>query len=79
MPVPSLMAQQIRKHRHLAGWSQRELSRRCGIARSALAALECGCKHEFTVGSLLKVANALGVSVDALVRPDAPEPVGVEG
>ena len=72
MPAPTLMATRIREYRHLAGLSQSALSKRCGIARSAIAAAECGSKTGFGVGSLVKIADALGVSIDALVREDAP-------
>lgn len=72
MAVPSLMALRIRAYRQAAGWSQSALANRCGIARSTLGAVECGAKRAFGVDCLLRVATALNVSVDSLIRPDVP-------
>ena len=75
MPTPTLMARRIKAYWHLAGLTQRDLSRRCKIARSTLAAVECGSRRGFGIQSLMKLASALNVSVEALAKPDAPEPV----
>jgi transcriptional regulator with XRE-family HTH domain len=49
------------------GWSQRELARRSGVRQSLLSELERGRKTDTTGRTLVKLAQALGVSVDTLL------------
>jgi XRE family transcriptional regulator, regulator of sulfur utilization len=52
------------------GWSQEQLAERASMQRSYLADLERGHRNP-SVRTLVKVANALGVSVPALFEEDA--------
>jgi len=56
--------QELRKER---GWSVTKLARRCGIAAPNVHRLESG-KHVPTTRTLLKVAEALGVSLERVVQ-----------
>jgi transcriptional regulator with XRE-family HTH domain len=49
------------------GWSQRELARRSGVRQSLLSELERGKKTDAMGHVLVKLAQALGVSVDTLL------------
>lgn len=67
--------------RHLlrqAGWSQRALSRATGIAYATLGRKIAG-RSEFTMGELLAVAEALGVSPAVLVDSSARRPSDTTG
>ncbi|MGP4727194.1 helix-turn-helix domain-containing protein [Agrobacterium deltaense] len=55
----------IRRERNL---SQEELSFRSGLTRAYLSGLEAGHRNP-TIVSLGKLADALGVEIESLVRP----------
>ena len=57
----------LRSARQRAGWSREELAYRSGLSFGAIAQIESGRRREVRLGSLLALANALGVSVDYLV------------
>ncbi len=57
----------LRSARERAGWSREELAYRSGLSFGAIAQIESGRRREMRLGSLLALANALGVSVDYLV------------
>jgi transcriptional regulator with XRE-family HTH domain len=48
------------------GWSQASLARRAGVSREHLARLET-CHYDPTLGTLTKLARALGIPVRDLV------------
>jgi transcriptional regulator with XRE-family HTH domain len=54
----------IKEHRNRKGWSQRELARRAGLSRQAIERTETWrTSGEY---ALVRIADALGVSVDEL-------------
>jgi transcriptional regulator with XRE-family HTH domain len=57
----------VRALRERIGWSQAELSRRSGVPQSAINDLESGKQKELRSDNLKRVAEALEVSVDALL------------
>ncbi|HSA59267.1 MAG TPA: helix-turn-helix transcriptional regulator [bacterium] len=65
------LSRQIQLWRAARGLSQKELSERTGIARSNLIDLELG-RRDCTVGTLLKLAKALGTTPGQLL--DEPPP-----
>jgi ribosome-binding protein aMBF1 (putative translation factor) len=54
------LARLVIKHRAALGISQQELARRVGTSHSAISRLEGG-RHKTSVGTLQRVAQALGV------------------
>lgn len=65
--VVGLNVQRIRREQTL---SQEELSFRSGVTRSYLSGLEAGRRNP-TILSLAKIANAMGVTVEDLIRQPA--------
>lgn len=61
--------------RELIGLSQRELGRRAGLHPGSVNAIEAG-KHPVTPATQRKLADVLGVKLDAITIP-VPEPEGV--
>lgn len=61
----------LRSARERAGWSREALAYRSGMSWAAIAQIESGRRREVRLGSLLSLANALGVSVDYLVGGEA--------
>jgi transcriptional regulator with XRE-family HTH domain len=61
-----LLAQRIKSLRRAKGWTQEEFAERAAMQRSYLADLELGRRNP-SVRTLVKVANAFGVPVRALL------------
>jgi len=69
--VIRLAGQRIRQARSEKKWTRQELSRHSGVSQRYLAHLESG-EGNTSLGLLYRVACALDVSVEALVRVDDP-------
>lgn len=63
------MGYRIREIREARGMSQLELSEKTGLARATIWRLETGEEETTTTKTLLKIADALGVTVGALFLP----------
>lgn len=66
MPARTDIGRQMVKHRKLRGMSQAELARMSGVAREDICRYEAGQKDP-SLRNTLKIAKALGVTLDALV------------
>ncbi|SDQ22394.1 helix-turn-helix domain-containing protein [Leucobacter chromiiresistens] len=55
------IADQIKKAREAAGWSQHELADRAGVSRPSVARVEAG--GDVNTVTLRKIAEALGLSL----------------
>jgi transcriptional regulator with XRE-family HTH domain len=64
----TLIAQNLKKLREKMGWSQAALAEQSGVPRPTIAHLEAGQANP-TLAVALKVARALGTTVDQLVVP----------
>ena len=60
------IANNVRRQRALHGWTQAELATRAGMAQSRISDLERGIGDP-SVGTVEKIAHALGLSYIALV------------
>ena len=76
----SLLGDRVRAWRHEQGVTRRELSVASGVSERYLAQLEAG-EGNISVLLLRKVAKAMGVPVESLVREDAPreKPIALLG
>jgi DNA-binding XRE family transcriptional regulator len=66
-----LLAHRIRALRLAKGWTQEQFAERAAMQRSYLADLELGRRNP-SVRTLVKLANAFGIAVPDLFKPDAP-------
>ncbi len=57
------MGYKIKECREKAGISQTELAKKAQISRTTLSGLESGTVKITTTGTLLKIAEALGMSI----------------
>ena len=64
------MGYRIREIRESKGISQTELSERSGISRATIWKLETDDKAVTMTSTLLKIASALGVSLDEIFLED---------
>lgn len=62
------IAQNIKKYRRLAGISQDKLSKLAGVTLHTIAKIETGSTPDPRIETLRKIADALGVSVDDLIK-----------
>jgi transcriptional regulator with XRE-family HTH domain len=72
MGEPSVLGKRIRAFRLRKGWSQERLSQETGtqrVPRSSIAACEAGLQG-LSLENVIKIADALGVSIDQLARGD---------
>lgn len=63
-----MLSQNIKKHRKKHKLSQEELAKKAGITYSTLIKIETGANDNPTIKTLSKIAEALEVSIDELVR-----------
>ena len=60
------MGYKIKEVREAKKMSQEELAERSGVSRGTISALENGSTRTTTTKTLLKLASALGVTVDRI-------------
>ena len=70
--VLRLLAERMKALRRAKEWSQEQLAEHSTMQRSYLADLERGNRNP-SVRTLLKIANALGVTVPALFEEPGPD------
>jgi transcriptional regulator with XRE-family HTH domain len=61
-----MMGYRIKEIRNEKGMSQEELSVKSGISRTIISGLESGTRANTSAGTLLKIADALGVGVEEI-------------
>lgn len=66
------LGRRLRDHRESRGLTQAQLAKRAGVTADMLSRLENGRFQSPGMRTILRVADALGVSVGALL-PDAPK------
>lgn len=64
------LAAAVRASRRRRGWSRETLAHESGLSFAAITQIETGRRTEVRVSSLVALADALGVSVDYLVRAE---------
>ncbi len=64
----STIANNIKKYRQKLGVSQDRLSKMADITYNTIIKIESGGSKNPTIDTLSKIANALGVSVDDLIK-----------
>src|SRR5881409_1519400 len=74
----SRLGERVRAWRMEHGMTRKALSLACGVSERYLAQLESG-RGNISVLLLRKIAHAMGVAVDSLVREDEETPAGGPG
>ena len=65
-PIP-IVARNIKKYRKDKGLSQDKLSRLADVSHATIIKIESGGIQSPTIGTVQKIAKALGVGVDDLI------------
>ena len=63
------MGYRIKELRESLNMTQEELSRKSDVSRGTISALENGTERTTTTKTLMRIANALGTTVDRLFYP----------
>jgi quercetin dioxygenase-like cupin family protein/DNA-binding phage protein len=74
--LASAIGGRVRHERQSRGWTLHQLAEVAGVSRRMLVNVEQGAANP-SVGTLLRISDALGVGLPSLVEPPAPRPVRV--
>jgi transcriptional regulator with XRE-family HTH domain len=66
--VKSTIAGNVKKYRNKLGISQDQLSKRANLAFHTIAKIEAGTTLNPTIETVKKIADALGISLDDLIK-----------
>jgi transcriptional regulator with XRE-family HTH domain len=64
---PSPFADRLVRLRRLKRWTQEQLAERAGVSLGIVSSLEQGVRQDPRLSTVLKLARALGASLDQLV------------
>lgn len=70
MDMRRLVGENVRVLRLANGWTQEQFAERSGFSQQYISGLESGRRNP-TVVSLFELAQALGTTPDALLRPSS--------
>jgi len=62
-----MLSQRIKDLRRKTGWSQQKLAERAGLSYNAITKIEQGAAQKPTIQTMIKIADAFGISLDELV------------
>lgn len=65
---PSTIGKRMKSYRVLKGWSQNQMSKRSGVPRPTIVSVENGTQASISIENAMKLADALGITIDELVR-----------
>ena len=68
LKTKSTIGKNIKKYREKLGISQDKLSKLAGITLHTITKIECGATPDPRIETVKKIADALGVSVDDLLK-----------
>jgi transcriptional regulator with XRE-family HTH domain len=74
--LASAIGARVRERRQARRWTLERLAQAAGLSRRMVVNVEHGVANP-SVGTLLKIGDALGVGLPALVQPPRPRPVQV--
>ena len=74
--LASAIGVRVRQERHARRWTLDQLAHAAGVSRRMVVNVEQGAANP-SVGTLLRMSDALGVGLPALVEPPEPRPVKV--
>ena len=62
-----MLAKKLKELRKKAGWSQQKLAEKAGLSYNAITKIEQGIAKQPTIQTMIKIADAFGISLDELV------------
>lgn len=62
-----MLSKRLKELRNEKGWSQQKLAEKTGLSFNAITKIEQGLAKYPTLKTLVKIADAFGISIDKLV------------
>ena len=62
-----MLEQKIKQVRKKVGWSQQKLAEKAGLSLAVITKIEQGIAKRPSIQTMVKLADALGISLDELV------------
>jgi len=62
-----MIARRIKDLRKKSGWSQQKLAEKAGVSYNTITKIEQGAATMPTIQTMIKIADAFGISLDELV------------
>lgn len=62
-----MLEQRLKQLRKKAGWSQQKLAEKAGLSYNVITKIEQGVARRPTIQTMIKLADAFGISLDQLV------------
>ncbi len=62
-----MIARRLKELRKKSGWSQQKLADKAGVSYNTITKIEQGAATMPTIQTMIKIADAFGISLDALV------------
>ena len=62
-----MLSKKIKELRNKAGWSQQKLAEKAGVSYNTITKIEQGAATMPTIQTMIKIADAFGISLDELV------------
>lgn len=62
-----MLSKKIKELRKKSGWSQQKLSEKAGVSYNTITKIEQGAATMPTIQTMIKIADAFGISLDELV------------
>lgn len=62
-----MLSKRLKELRRGVGWSQQKLAEKAGLSYNAITKIEQGAAKRPTIQTMVKIADAFGVSLDELV------------
>ena len=62
-----MIARRIKELRKKSGWSQQKLADKAGVSYNTVTKIEQGAATMPTIQTMIKIADAFGISLDTLV------------
>jgi transcriptional regulator with XRE-family HTH domain len=75
-PLAAAIGIRVKRERQARQWTLDQLAEAAGVSRRAVVNVEQGAVNP-SVGTLLRISDALGIGLPALVEPPGPRPVKV--
>ena len=62
-----MIAKRLKELRKKTGWSQQKLAEKSGLSYNTITKIEQGAATKPTIQTMIKIADAFGISLDELV------------
>jgi len=62
-----MLSKKIKELRTKTGWSQQKLAEKTGLSYSVITKIEQGTAKQPTIQTMIKIADAFGITLDELV------------